>query len=183
MIRLQNKPNVQAPTVAYPFGKSTDNTGTNNGFPLNSETLEDYHQFFEKMFAESGLVANGLPDNATNGFQLWNAFRKLARPYKVYTAIVSQSGTAAPSATILLNELGTVTFARIGTGVYTMTFTTPLTATNKVFFTFNNSDSNHSRVVFTVDSVTQITIYKYNAAGAAADTLFFGSTVEVRLYD
>jgi hypothetical protein len=73
MIKLQNKPNVQAPDATYPFGKSTDNTGTNNGFPLNSATLEDYHQFFAKMFDQSTLVANNLPDNAVNGFQMMQA--------------------------------------------------------------------------------------------------------------
>jgi len=73
MIKLENKPNVQAPDATWPFGKSTDNTGTNNGLPLNSLTLEDYHQFFAKMFNQSGLVANGLQDNAVNGFQMFEA--------------------------------------------------------------------------------------------------------------
>jgi len=183
MKKLQDKPGVIAPSVAYPFGQTQDNTGTNNGFPINTATMNDYLQFFEKMFAESGITSNGLPDNATNGFQLWNAFRKLSRPYKVYTAQISQSGTNAPGATILLNELGTVTFARIGTGTYTMTFSTPLTATNKVFFVINNADPSNAITTFTIDSTTQITIYKYNAAGSLADNIFFGSTVEVRLYD
>ena len=74
MIKLENKPNVTPPDATYPFGKSTDNTGTNNGFPLNTATLEDYHQFFAKLFADSGLVANNLPDNAVNGFQMMQAF-------------------------------------------------------------------------------------------------------------
>lgn len=74
MIKLENKPNVTPPDLTYPFGKSTDNTGTNNGFPLNTATLEDYHQFFAKLFADSGLVANNLPDNAVNGFQMMQAF-------------------------------------------------------------------------------------------------------------
>ncbi|MBL4809317.1 MAG: hypothetical protein JKY43_04575 [Phycisphaerales bacterium] len=74
---LSTKPNVQAPDATWPFGKSTDNTGSNNGLPLNSDTLEDYHQFFAKLFDESGLTANGLLDNATNGFQLWDALRVL----------------------------------------------------------------------------------------------------------
>ena len=41
-----------------------------------------------------------------------------SRPYKVYTALLTQSGTNAPVATVLENTLGTVTFTRSSTGVY-----------------------------------------------------------------
>jgi len=73
MIKLENKTGVQAPDGTYPFGKSLDRIGSTNGFPLNSANLEDYHQFFAKMFDESGVVANGLPDNDVNGWQLFEA--------------------------------------------------------------------------------------------------------------
>lgn len=73
MILLENKPNVVAPGGAYPYGNIRDNDGTGNGTPLNQLVHADFHQFFSKMFAESGIVANGLPDNATNTFQLFQA--------------------------------------------------------------------------------------------------------------
>lgn len=73
MVKLENKTGVQAPDATYPFGKSLDRAGATNGFDLNSANLEDYHQFFAKMFDESGLVANGLPDNEVNGFQMFEA--------------------------------------------------------------------------------------------------------------
>jgi hypothetical protein len=73
MKRLQNKTNVTAPNAQFPYGAVKDNTGTNNGTPVNVDTYGDMHQFFEKLFAESGLPANGLPDDATNGFQLYQA--------------------------------------------------------------------------------------------------------------
>lgn len=73
MKRLQNKTNVTAPNAQFPYGAVKDNTGTNNGTPVNVDTYGDMHQFFEKLFAESGLTANGLPDDATNGFQLYQA--------------------------------------------------------------------------------------------------------------
>ena len=79
MIKLENKTGVQAPDGTYPFGKSLDRAGSTNGFPLNSANLEDYHQFFAKMFDESGVVANGLPDNDVNGWQLFEALQVVAQ--------------------------------------------------------------------------------------------------------
>lgn len=43
----------------------------------------------------------------------------LARPYKVYTALLTQSGTAAPIATVLENTFtGSISFAYASTGIY-----------------------------------------------------------------
>ena len=42
-----------------------------------------------------------------------------SRPYKVYTALLTQSGTNAPVATVLENTLGgTVVWSRLGEGEY-----------------------------------------------------------------
>jgi len=76
MIRLQDKTNTMPPTSDYPFGDIRDDTGTGNGTPIDRQVYADIHQFFAKMFFESGITSNGLADNATNGFQLWNAFSK-----------------------------------------------------------------------------------------------------------
>jgi hypothetical protein len=76
-IKLENKLNVQAPNAAYPYGAIKDNTGGNNGTPVNASTYGDFHQFFAKMLAESGVVANDLPDNFTNGFQYFEALLAL----------------------------------------------------------------------------------------------------------
>ena len=47
-----------------------------------------------------------------------------ARPYKVYTALVTQSGTNAPTATVLENTLGgTPTWAFSSAGTFTLTLT------------------------------------------------------------
>lgn len=47
-----------------------------------------------------------------------------SRPYKVYTALLTQSGTSAPTATVLENTLGgTVVWTRSGVGSYVATLT------------------------------------------------------------
>lgn len=75
MILLKDKTNVIAPNSDYPFGDIKNNGGSNNGTPVDRDVYSYVHQFFEKMFAESAIVANGLPENETNGFQLFEAFR------------------------------------------------------------------------------------------------------------
>lgn len=74
MVRLINKSNTDTATSDFPYGNVRDNPGDNSGTPLNKAVLADHHQFYERMFELSGITANNLPDNATNGFQLFEAF-------------------------------------------------------------------------------------------------------------
>jgi hypothetical protein len=74
-IKLEDKPNTVAPDADYPYGNIQDNTGGNNGTPVNALVYADFHQFFAKMMAESAIVYNDQPDNATNGFQYFLALQ------------------------------------------------------------------------------------------------------------
>ena len=63
-----------------------------------------------------------------------------SRPYKVYTALISQSGTNAPVATVLENTLGgTVVWTRIGTGQYEATLSSAFTVDKTVPIYINGS--------------------------------------------
>lgn len=75
-IPLSSKPNTAAPNSDFPYGDIKDNGGANDGTPINRAVYGDFHQFFAKMLAESGINANGLPENATNGFQYYEALLK-----------------------------------------------------------------------------------------------------------
>ena len=77
MIALANKTNVDNTNANYPFGKLINDTGTNNGTPIDEQVYNDIHQFFEKLMFEAGITANNLPDNDTNGYQLYNALKVL----------------------------------------------------------------------------------------------------------
>lgn len=79
MIPLINKPNVDAADSDYPFGKIKDDTGSEDGTPLNQLVHQDFHQFFAKMFFESGLIPNNLPDNEYTGFQYYEAFHSIVQ--------------------------------------------------------------------------------------------------------
>jgi hypothetical protein len=74
---LENKTNVEAPDSDYPYGRIRDKTSLIPGTPFNEQVYGDIHQFFAKMFAESGLVYNELPDNDYSGFQYFEALKKI----------------------------------------------------------------------------------------------------------
>lgn len=181
---LQNKTGVDAPDATWPYGKSKDNTGSNNGFDLNSANLEDYHQFFERLFAKSGLTANNLPDNSDNGFQLYEAFRKIARPYKVYTALISQTGTSDPTVTVLgLNDLSNITWTRVALGQYRGTAATSGDfIDDKTFHQISTgiTGGQESFLQRLNDTAYQIDTY---VGGVPADSVLNDTCVELRVYD
>ena len=70
MIALKNKPNVIAPTSTYPHGKLKDDTGIGDGTPVNQQTNNDIHSFFQQLMVDAGLTPNNILDNEYDGFQL-----------------------------------------------------------------------------------------------------------------
>lgn len=182
MIPLSSKDNIDNSDANYPFGKSIDDTGTDNGSRVNFERLNDAEQFFEKMFAESGLTANGLPDNDSDGFQLYEAFRQLARPYKVYCVDVTQTGTNAPVPTEFQNEIGIVPgdFVRTGVGTYEIQKTGAFPAgKTAVFINTQGGVGIETRASRTNND----TIFLSSAAAGSATDGALASTLEVRVYD
>lgn len=66
------------------------------------------------------------------------------QPYKIYTALLSQSGTNAPTATILQNTLGNIIWTRNGPGNYSGTLTDQIPYENKTYISpFGNFDTNN----------------------------------------
>jgi hypothetical protein len=121
MIRLQDKVNTDAPDSDYPFGKVRNDSGIGDGTPVDFDFLHDYTQFFEKLMSESGITPNGLPDNEYSGFQLYEAFRKMSRPYRLYSGLLSQSGTSAPVFTSHFDEFApffNIVWTRTSAGIY-----------------------------------------------------------------
>lgn len=77
MISLENKTNVQAPGGDYSsYGTIKDDSGANDGTPVNVEVYGDLHQLLQRMATEADITINDLPDNDTNGFQLYEALLK-----------------------------------------------------------------------------------------------------------
>lgn len=99
--------------------------------------------------------------------------------YDVYTALMSQSGTSAPTATILENTLGgSISWAYDSEGQYIGTLTGAFT-NNKTAVIFNNP------LGFTASyrsSINTITILTYDESFTLADDMLNNTFLEIRVY-
>jgi len=186
MKSLQTKTNVEPVSVEYPYGDLKNNTGTNNGTPVNRDLLADSMQFFEKLMAESGIAPNGFPDNVTNGFQLFDALRKIFKPYKTYNAKIDQSGVSAPTVTVKgFNDLGNIVWTRTGIGVYRGTLTGAFSNSSTAFI-YNTyigiGTANDIEVQVTVSSVNYIEIKTFNN-DTPTDAALTNFDFEMKVYD
>ena len=110
--------------------------------------------------------------------------------YTVYTALLTQTGTAAPVATILKNNTGaTFTWARTGRGTYTITASSNVFTNNKTIVFVNQGGALEGLVTWarTSDTVTTIQTFNGGLGGAAAladSILGFGGagSFEIRIY-
>jgi hypothetical protein len=102
------------------------------------------------------------------------------RPYKSYTALLTQSGTSAPVATVLENTVGTITITRSGTGEYTITSSGLFTLNKTTFditpiqgFIKQSALSNINTIVFETRSTSNV----------ASDELLVSKKLEIRVYN
>ena len=100
--------------------------------------------------------------------------------YNSYVALLTQAGTAAPVATVLSNNLtATLTWARTGVGVYTLTASAATFTANKTII-FLNAGSLSSLITGERTSDTVLTIKTFS--GGAADSAITNGAFEVRIY-
>ena len=104
------------------------------------------------------------------------------RPYKVYTAFLSQNGTNAPSASIRENTLGlTVSWSRTGAGVYIGTFSASIDDNKATCFISNRptgAAGNYSKI-----TVSSTTIVISNYILPSLTELNSNVDIEVRVYN
>ena len=100
--------------------------------------------------------------------------------YNSYVALLTQAGTAAPVATVLSNNLtATLTWARAGVGVYTLTASAATFTANKTIV-FLNAGSLSSLITVERTSDTVLTIR--TISGGASDSAITNGAFEVRIY-
>ena len=98
--------------------------------------------------------------------------------YTVYTALLNQTGTAAPVPTILQNTTGgTFTWTRQSAGNYTITASSALFTVNKtILFLNNGSTANITQVPWDRTSDTTVTL------SLGADGNLNNGSFEIRIY-
>lgn len=105
------------------------------------------------------------------------------RPYKVYTALLSQSGTNAPVATVLENTLGNITFSRYGVGGYTITGFNLFKSNKTVFNNLSNiNDGGNSIISFNGSSESNLDLSIKNLLGDNVDGMN-KVFIEIRVYN
>jgi hypothetical protein len=111
-----------------------------------------------------------------------------SRPYKVYTAILNQTGTNAPVATVLENTLnleGTYTrYGEMFPGVYYGQFNQDLPLGRTVIFTSNNNEVVKDVVVNCITYGSEfLDIYAASGSTGGADNLIKNCSIEIRVFD
>ena len=103
--------------------------------------------------------------------------------YDSYVALLTQTSTNAPVATVLSNNLtATLTWARTGPGVYTLTANAATFTANKTIV-FLNAGLSIPLISAERTSDTILTVKTYNSGtGVAVDAAITNGAFEVRIY-
>ena len=109
-----------------------------------------------------------------------------AKPYKVYTALLSQSGTNAPTAIVLENTLGgTVVWARNNVGSYTAILTGAWIGNKTFVFVSQGSSSNIGSSIRTIrGTTTDLHLFTYDSSKTLSDNIIDNNApIEIRVYN
>jgi hypothetical protein len=126
-------------------------------------------------------VADKVVDNPTRNFTVASVAslaNSINLGYTVYTALLTQAGTAVPVATVLQNTTGgTIAWTRTGAGTYTGTITGSLFTLNKTMVFINNGSTlSNLNISWASPTTSTITI------GASADSVLTAASLEIRIY-
>ena len=136
--------------------------------------------------------ANGEPNqNLTRNFTI-NSIAPLITQYNlgytVYTALLTQAGTAAPVATVLQNTTGgTITWTRNSIGRYLATISGATYTANKtaILLTSGSASATDGRFLKVEDSgnTTIQALYNFDtSANTSQDGVVAGAMIEIRIY-
>ena len=123
----------------------------------------------------------------TEGAAVWELIFTTTPKYKEYVAILTQTGTSAPTATIISNTLGAVTFSRFIAGFYNIN-SSSLFTTNKTFVSVPNSTVNTGNISLNNVNITSnsvIALETYNTSGVRTEGTMLPNQIpiEIRVYN
>lgn len=140
----------------------------------------------------TGTSGTATYNNSTGVFNVPVIPTVVTSPYKTYQAIVSQSGTSAPTSTVYNNDFGATTFtwARTSAGLYTLTASAPTFTSAKTALITSIEGNSLSKYYGAVNSTTQITldtsvsnIVSLILTAVLTDGQLTNTLVEVRVYN
>jgi hypothetical protein len=145
-----------------------------------------------------GLINGGLTtqtltitSGATNGYVLtsnvsgnatWKDLNSIL-PYKIYSALLNQTGTNNPVDTVLENTLGNIVWTRGGVGYYIATLSGSFT-TNKTTVLFGNPlySLPPIDIISNLGSINSVDI-NVISNGVLTDSLLSNTFIEIRVYN
>lgn len=121
----------------------------------------------------------------TNNFSIGSIISlayETIKPYKVYTALLTQTGTNAPVATVLENTLGaTITWSYVGVGQYYATASSGVFTENKTTGILSNSSSTGINAFVNISTTVFNTVT--TISGNGINNELFKNMVEIRVYN
>lgn len=123
-------------------------------------------------------------DNTT-GAAVWELYFSPVSKYKVYTALLTQSGTGVPVATVLENTLGSISFSYDGTGIYKVLSSNLFTPNKTAAFITSQGFGVGFGVVSSVVlmGATEMVLTTQSASSGPIDGNLNKSTFEIRVYN
>lgn len=143
----------------------------------------------DKVIVKSDGRISASPATLSNEVVVKSQLDAVTRPYKVYTALLSQSGTNAPTAIILENTLGgNIVWSRIGIGEYYGTLNGVFTLDKTMGFVQSTStqgvDFSIHYIVNRIDNnVIYLSSFKANSSSTRYDDIMFKIPIEIRVYN
>jgi hypothetical protein len=98
----------------FPNARLKDNTGGNNGTPVNEAIYGDIQEFFGKLMRDAGIAYNTLPDSVATGYQLVQALIAMANKNNYVYELTSVSGVLQIATKIEILKEGEVLLCKAG---------------------------------------------------------------------
>jgi hypothetical protein len=108
------------------------------------------------------------------------------KPYKVYSALLTQSGVADPVATVFENTIGEITWTRDSesNGVYFDDSSSLFTEKIMLLLFANSSDAEGGQTIYSLQKQSNNRLFLVSALeGTAIDDLLYNTPVEIRIYN
>lgn len=141
-----------------------------------------------QLTTEANIIKNETADSANTATRIGDMYldiidsKKNNDEYKVYTAILNQSDTDPPTATVLKNTFGTLTLNYISPGLYSIS-SPALFTSNKTWLTrvlYYNLGGMLAKSYY-ID-VNNIGVSTQNSVGTYTDNLLTNAYIEIRVY-
>jgi hypothetical protein len=136
-------------------------------------TVPNLQKVVTNLLTTIGFVDDALPDS---------------RPYKVYTALLTQTGTDAPVATVLENTLsGAIVWSYIYPGRYSGTLTGEFISNKTVIFIGQNNEETVGFIKnlnsFSINNISIWTFALDTGNLSTVDSVLLDTPIEIRVYN